>query len=217
MNGVITQLRNRWFALKGTGPVIPTEGLVFWASLNGDTPNKAETGQTLSAVGNVTYEETYGVPNARFANGVFCRTNAALGCRRPFSVSVWALTGSTGNRAFVGFSLGSVQSSINVNSSGNLTSYSASGGSSLAFSSGKWINLVVIDDGSHVTEFYGGELKRTRNSNSSEIGIDSLVIGNNIAEGYATRVVRMANLRIYDRVLTQNEIIALAHEFHPTA
>lgn len=71
---------------------IPKRGLVMHASLNGETPTKAETGQTIAVHGTASYSTVDGIPCLVHTNGTesWLTVDAALSTSRGWTLSCWA-------------------------------------------------------------------------------------------------------------------------------
>ena len=195
---------------------------VFWASLNGVTPTKAETGQTLAKTGSVTYQTYKGIPCAYLpANAYIDVTNGFSGMVFPseMTISFWAYKTNTGTRAYFGWhDTGSV--SVNTNANRQWLAFGATDVTTVT--TGAWHHMLATASDSYAKADYWLDGTHKGQSTRAErplvdVEVDDAVIGDNIARAYHSGPVYMAGLRIYDRVLTPAEITTLANEFHPTA
>lgn len=195
---------------------IPTDGLVFHASLNGQTPGVAETGQTLTTTGTVTYGKFHGIPCAlEWSETAFLSfADTGLPSRgEARTLSMWA-----GSRSMLGYGKNASRAlcylyrsntAVGFNTSGNNVGF---GGSV----SGDLTHVCVVLSGRDVALYVGGRYIATQTLASAP----ATVIGQGRIGCYAGTSTDYyhgftAACRIYSRALSEREILVLSHEFHP--
>jgi hypothetical protein len=193
---------------------IPTDGMVFYASLS-EAKTTAETGQALTASGNVTYSTVDGIPCAVFdGSSHYTASGAALpigNSKRTMSAWVKAANYSSQKSAF----------GYGVMSDNQVCSLDYLNGNTLRFcgwyadtdfeigSSGTlWHHVALVYDGTNDLIYWDGVLVKTqaqyRNTPSTDLTIGGF---------YSNWQGNVAALRIYNRVLSGDEIQQLAGEF----
>jgi hypothetical protein len=212
---------------------IPTEGLVFYASLDGKTPNVAETGQVLITTGNATYTTFQGIPCLQHTSGTECwiKSEAALQTTQGWTVSTWlAYTRKNGLTWCFGQNMGEEWGrGLHLSIANNIPSILHGGGSgdfgatsaAIVPSPPAWIHVagIINFETGYAGIYVNGALNISSNvanlyrKNYSEVrfctdyqGSARAVIGTYV----------MAGCRIYNRCLTETEIEKLASEFKPT-
>lgn len=210
--------------------VMPSNGLVFYASLNGNTPNIAETNQSLTTTGTVTYQTVNGIPCGYFNGNSYIissySSNQLSSGNSPSSISVWVKRIS--GESIIGYGnsrhedhnqrkayIYSDRSYLSDNNSSSNLSFSQS------FDTTLWHHYCWIIDfdgiSNHVNlycdgVFIGkGEQMNFKTDSDGEIAIATDVWypqnKYRILTGY------IASARIYNRALTQDEITLLSKEF----
>ena len=207
-------------------PNVPTDGLVFYAPLD-KASTTAETGQELITSGNVVYETVDGIPSAYFdgSSTIYMPDNSAdiatlPSGNDPSTMSVWFK--STGNEwgNLVGY-CGNEDTArcIWLHSDGTISS---SDGSNIMHGAGfrddtnhfgsNWCHALITYDGTTLELYIDGVKKSTYavslNTDTIRFGIANWPWTHNTYyfTGY------LAAARIYDRVLSQDEITRLASE-----
>lgn len=201
------------------GTLIPLEGLVFYVPLT-EAKTVAETGQAITLTG----EPSYGV-----VDGIKCMTGdyaglymsendykIAIGSKG--TMSCWIKSNSYNTQCIICI-LG------NNGSSRGWNLYLRSGRFSIgrngeeihltSYQTGKWYHVVAVADGSESRLYLNGTCTATE---QYEINCtdQNVSVGNfkNIEEYFKGSI---AAVRIYNRVLTDEEIVKLSQEFTPTA
>lgn len=204
-------------------PQMPTDGLIFWASLNGETPNVAETGQALTvAQGTAEYGSFCNVPCLLANSGSPVRyiTFSPIGLpakAEPCTISYW---GSTKTMFNYGVNAGRGMRALFVGAASekkiylNLSSDNVS--TDIVLSDARMYHFMATINGRAYAIYCDGILQKQGNfvglpaTVLSAGAIGKYVSGNNYFTG------PIAACRIYNRVLEDSEITLLAHEFTPT-
>ena len=223
---------------------VPTDGLVFYASLNGETPDVAETGQYLSQVNAddsqpVQYTTVNGVPCASFGTANYSDECGYGGLSFNASdlpqgsshrtISFWVKFTpilSEGYCLFYGnYSRGNMvgaASSVNYNTI-NFT-YHGDDAYSQGFDfADKLHHVVMVFKGStnaDITYYYDGVKQEMSYVGYGSVSINTYGGTCYIGCGRSGWLSRfdgwMSSIRVYDRALSQEEITALSKEFTPT-
>jgi hypothetical protein len=197
---------------------IPVDGLVFYAPLSTEAA-AAETGQALTANGTITYG-TSGSIMCAFFDGSSSITASVPNLPQGSSartMSVWLKADSfTDQRSAFGYG---------QQSSGAVCSCDYINGTTLRFcgwycdtdydfgSTGQeWHHVILIYDGTTDHIYWDGQLVKSQGQ-TRNTALTYLISGGY----YSNWKGAIAALRIYDRVLSANEIAELANEFTPTA
>lgn len=211
----------------------PANGLVFYAPLSEES-STAETGQALTKTGTVTYHTVEGLPCARFdtTNSYLSATVPNMAGVLTGTISLWIyISGDAGKNAstyptfftfgdkskpYRGFILGTwatreVEINYQTNSTGNEWPSASN-----PLIKGQWINFVAT-----ITE--SGTLQSYVNGNSGgvcETGTitisDPSVYINYADLSYGVDGIYIADVRMYNRILSASEIQSLALEHNPT-
>lgn len=213
-----TIMLNRFFMAKRA---LPTDGLIFYASLNGNTPTKAETGQTLTkSLSTVKFLTYKGIDCCYLpAAGYLDVTGDFSACFFPtaMTASFWAYKKNTGTRAYIGYN-DTTNLSVNTNANRQWLAWSAPYVTTVSASA--WHHMLAYTGDSYKTVHYylDGVYKgfSTRNERNVNLPVSDMVIGSNIARAYHNGPAYIAGMRLYNRALTQSEITALAGEYKPT-
>ena len=233
MSILSTELMKMYYAQ--TQEKIPSKGLVFHASLDGQTPNTAETGQTITTHGISSYGTFDGIPCLQHTNSTnfWLSAPASLTTATGWTISAWlAYATTTPNRNEVwcfGLTHGTAWGKcmlLGFNAS-NWTIGVLHGGGNYNFmttytptSTAKWLHLVgMVDFVNGAAKVYiNGELAYTLGKTVADTYLKSYSEVR-FCTDYAgdSRGVRgtykMAGCRIYNRVLNEAEIQQLAKEF----
>ena len=199
--------------------VMPTDGLVFYASLR-DNSATAATGQSLTTTGTITYQTYKGIPCAsldgsswiefsdnEFPNG----TNAG-------TISLWfnITSFSKPEQCLINYGLRQQGASRSIFTNGYITfaGYAANiATSSSIVSTNKWYNVVCVKNGSNEYIYLNGTLVAEGTSSKNTV-LGNGCIGHDYSDGNNSNVIGyIAAARIYNRVLTQDEITLLSREF----
>ena len=198
---------------------IPTDGLVFHASLNGRDPAHAETGQTLTTSGSVTYGEFGGVPCAKewSASGYieFPATGLPSGSATR-TMSYWCC-----GRAMIGYGRNASRALSYAYIAGATGGYNTSGNNvqftELALPATRMTHVCYVLSGRNVSLYLDGELYATRTLSSNPATVlEAGRIGRYAGTSTDYYHGRIAACRIYSRALTAREVLLLSHEFQPT-
>lgn len=198
--------------------LFPDEGLVFYAPLEANV-STTETGQALTVNGGVTFGVENGVPCAQLNSDSdyieFEETNFPTGVQ-PRTVSLWTKSIASNPSIFeYGQDAPGWFFSVLVQSGGSviLSLNSRSQQAATIEDASVWHHLVTTLNGTTVTGYVDGVFSKTGNfsyaPNTTLSGTGKIGVSN--AGG------RIAAVRVYNRVLTEEEITTLATEFAPTA
>lgn len=216
-------------------PDLIPDDYVFYAPLSAAS-DTAETGQTLTTDGSITYQTFNGIACAYF-NGsgtrIYSSSFSTISGSQPSTMSFWVYVtgkgGSNWDAMFMMFGTWSNSRAVATLSysaehckriraqaqDGESVDYVPSSESILD----KWYHVTYVVDESYEYLYINGDLVGTSTNNS----IDTISDGYPVVMGGSERDVSDRNLigylagcRIYNRALTQEEITALASEFTPT-
>lgn len=218
----------QFWAQQQSGPHVPTDGLVFWASLDGQTPDVAETGQTLTNSGTYSFAVVDGIPCCTSEFGKWHATFTATGFpsgAADKTISFWAKILST-SRVQPMFGYGNSQASYQrsvlyvrydpADESTNVLQYNTNI---------KNITLPFVPtlDRWHCFAIAIADKSASLYCDAVLVGTGSLprmnsVAANGVINQYTSTNYGgcpMAACRIYNRALSAAEIQALASEFRP--
>lgn len=202
------------------GYIIPTEGLVFYAPLS-SASDTAETGQTLSVSGDVSYSSVNGIPSAYFNGSSYLYTNveALPTGDRGRTMSVWCKCDFVQSYKYLMcygltdidryFAEGFINGNLGFVGWGNDHEVNN------LYDLQRWVHFAVTYGSSLLRMYVNGVLDKEI-SMSLDTGYSDLFIGSRTT-GVDSFCGYMAGCRIYNRILTQEEITALFNEFAPTA
>ena len=205
----------------------PTEGLVFHAPLSEDKAT-AETGQTLTKTGNITYQTIDGIPCA-FFDGVsyIDGTPIEIYGNQSSTLCAWSklLTGGPTKKDVESYIAGWGERWITggiralADIDGHISTETSGGGgiqSSATYTS-SWVFSCFMYDENVIKLYINGEFESettaalvTRTTTGPRIGANLDRDWPQDFYGY------IAGVRIYNRILSDSEIAVLAHEFTPT-
>lgn len=212
---------------------IPNSGLVFYASFNGNTPGTAETGQSLSTYGSISYIKDGGIPCAYFGGSSYIYYPYSSGAlpsgSSPCTMSIWAKDTVNSGGALIGYGAPDVDNNnhrqimltptwgifLSNNSEGYVREPATSFDNNwhhycivVNEKVGNYNNIQIFTDG--ILTKYGNLIITTDTYGNLVFGTSAWDIGTwSLLKGY------LAAARIYNRVLTQLEIKALCNEFNP--
>lgn len=198
------------------------EGLIFHASLSGEA-STAETGQTLTTTGSVTYTVVSGVPCMSINNQSGYITSPSTNCpveAEPRTMSCWVIWSANGERFFSyggdgmdeRFALGTSDNSLDtLILDAAYNNYCKT----TVYNSQSWKHIVVTYDGTTIKLYVNGVLANSEEANLVTAADKPLYIGW-YNSSYHMKNGSIAECRIYDRVLTEDEIFELSQEFTPT-
>jgi len=194
---------------------IPTDGLVFYASLKEDS-TKPEIGNSwTSKSSNITYQEVDGILCATFNTGSL-RTS----CSQDFgtnkvTLSSWfkKIQNSGTTACFLVYGSDSTYRVAGLQE--------ASGYFALERGSGRWTTSFAMDESWHhyactiddtVIKLYVDGVNVYETTQSMNLSLDTLAIGSWISGSYNVKGY-IAGCRVYNRPLLDKEIISLSKEF----
>ena len=207
------------------------DGLIFWASLNGKTPNVAETGQDIVVLEgtNPTYTTYQNVPCLYSDNNVSVCGNVYVKDIDPYypkTLSFWMnLTDATGSneKFFVNMvGAGGVGYYLSNNSDVILQRANSSSGyyRSTVLSNiqtNQWYHVLLTDDGTDAKTYINGSLVNTlsvggyrKTALDCLFGLNCTGVNNETQYNFTGYI---SSVRVYNRVLTQSEITKLTLEF----
>lgn len=210
----------------------PANGLIFYASLSEES-STAETGQTLTKNGMVTYQTVEGLPCARFdaTNSYLSATVPNMAGVLTGTISLWIyISGDAGGNAtdyprF--FTFGDKSKPYNKficgtwAKSGGVINYQSNNSSNgwpsanNPLRKGRWINFVatITESGTLQSYVNGGEGSVCE---TGAITINSPSVYINYIDGdYGVDGIYIADVRMYNRILSASEIQSLALEHNP--
>ena len=203
------------------GSLFPTDGLIFHAPLSTES-NMAETGQQLNTAGNVVYDTVGNIPCAYFDGGSYLYSAVSdipVGTSNR-TISLWLRANYVTKSYFMAYGIesGSQYFSLCIGDSYYLLGFVAWGNDhelDTEYDLTQWVNYTATYDGSNLKLYVNGTLSKTisisLDTGTSDLYIGGRTGGQELFNGY------LAGCRIYDRVLTDEEILQLSQEFTPTA
>lgn len=218
---------------------IPVGGLVFYASLAEDTLS-ADTGETMTEIGDVTHTVIANVPCAKMSgnSGAYRITGLSLphgNSARTISYWVNFIDFDSSRNVVWGYGTGynykfldSVFSAIQYKNGGSYDGgYNDNATVDYPFEAGKWYSIILTTaDGKTFSLYVNGGLagSMTHSYNGLPQSGSTLCLGKtgryiNDSDYWSTVGMNgyLAGFRFYDRVLAGYDIRALASEFTPTA
>ena len=215
---------------------IPTRGLVFHASLDGQTPAQAETGQTITTHGISSYGTFDGIPCLQHTNSTnfWLSAPASLTTATGWTISAWLAYNNTIQRSETwcfGLTRGTAWGQcmlLSYTSNSNAWGIGVlHGGGNYNFITGytpqstaKWVHVVgVVDFVNGLAKVYiNGELAYTQGKTVADTYLKSYsevrFCTDYSGDSRGIRsTYKMAGCRIYNRVLNEAEIQQLAKEF----
>ena len=217
-------------AYSKSSEAMPMEGLVFYAPLEEETSTTA-TGQTLSKSGTVTYQKIEGLPCARF-DTIYSYLSATVPNMAGVltgTISLWIyISGDAGkntstyptfftfgdkSKPYGGFILGTWATregeiKYETNSTGNEWPSASN-----PLRKGRWINFVAtITESGTLQSYVNGEEGGVGETGAITINEPSVYI--NYADlSYGVDGIYIADVRMYNRILSDAEIKLLAGEY----
>lgn len=200
---------------------IPTEGLVLYIPLK-ENKTIAETGQNITTTGNISYREESGISCCYFDGSSYLQIenkNIPTGSSN-FTISFWKknitnsseecdfIIGTSGiNTCFGSWINGRFCQTCTAHGGSTLDNFSVP----LEF--GKFINVILTRNNNNFSVYINGQFKQSVTYTGSISSIPTFYIGRYITDmmyfkGY------QSSYRIYNRVLTEKEIILLSKEFN---
>ncbi|MBR2625338.1 MAG: LamG domain-containing protein [Lentisphaeria bacterium] len=190
---------------------------IFYAPL-ATASSTAETGQTLTTYGNVTYNTVDGIPCAYFdgSSGLSSPETGLPDRSNPVSISIWANQKQiqSGYRQLITYGTWAANSAVALCYVDGVISYGFHTYDCTPFDNsdvGKWHHFLLTSNGEQ-NQFYidgnfAGEWTHQRNTVPEQITIGRRDNTDTYFHGF------IAGCRIYDRVVTAGEIQQLAGEF----
>ena len=222
------------FEVKNYHAGLPTDGLIFYLPLDADPGETDATGKELTYwnKSNITFEQTIqGVPCAKFGaesriGGPDFASLLPNDGSTSMTISTFISASSTANELKLGFqkAISGVQgnlSGVGAYNSGYWGVYTGSSGYSgtmTSYSGAGFVHLVLTFADSKVKIYVNSEYVTQINYSTSTkpFGSNSAwcpVVG---ANGGSDASNYLAAFRVYNRILSSDEIAALAAEFSPT-
>ena len=212
---------------------IPTDSLVLYASLNGNTPAVAETGQAIGTIGSVNYGTVSGIPCADSDTTKTLYVDELMsqldpGVPKTLSCWVYITSWNDNNDSLTIFCCVQAGGGISIHLTSSECAAERRAGSSYdTISFGQlalntWYHLAVTDDGNIMRTYRNGTLiTETQPTGSYSEAQDSINAGitgpgDSVSDFVYNLIGYMGAYRIYNRVLAPVEITALAAEFTPT-
>ena len=211
----------------------PENGLVFYAPLSEDA-STAETGQALTKNGMVTYQTVEGLPCARFdaTNSYLSATVPNMAGVLTGTISLWiyisndAGTSATDyprfftygdkskpNNGFICGTWAKPGGVINYQSNNSSNGWPSANN---PLSKGRWINFVAtITESGFLQSYVNGSEGSFCETGAITINEPSVYI-NYINGDYGVDGIYIADVRMYNRILSASEIQSLAFEHNPT-
>ena len=197
-------------------------GLLFWAPLS-ENKGTAETGQAFALNGSLLYQEHYGIPclNGDFVSGVFCSDTDFPFDREPCTMSVWVCKAddfdSTLWNSFLCYGNQNEEYRNRCIMSSANDNFLGAGGNGEAMigttplPDRQWVHCIATfapdETGLLVSLYLDGKLDSSGR------------VANLATEGGVVRLmprgVYLAGARIYNRVLSEDEIQRLSEEYVP--
>lgn len=203
----------------------PTRGLVFYASL-------AESDQTLATVGNIEYTVRESIPCSYFNGYSFIGTteeDTAFAIGPNGTLSLWFNTPRTDTMCLCTVNYGGASTQrecFNLYLRGGIPSVGINGEEvfvDTAYETDKWYNMVATVQDGIVNIYLNGTFVSSRNLgvdctgkciNIGACPVDGMITQDPSVSEHFTGYI--AACRLYNRVLSQEEITKLASEFTPT-
>ena len=211
----------------------PANGLVFYASLSEES-STAETGQTLTKNGMVTYQTVEGLPCARFdaTNSYLSATVPNMAGVLTGTISLWIYVSndagkystdyprfftfgdkSKPNNGFICGTWAKPGGVINYQSNNSSNAWPSANN---PLRKGRWINFVAtITESGFLQSYVNGSEGSFCETGAITINEPSVYI-NYINGDYGVDGIYIADVRMYDRILSASEIQSLAFEHNPT-
>ena len=200
---------------------IPTD-YVFYAPLADYAANADETGRPLTHSGTYQNLTVDGIRCVSF-NGTGIYTDDYTGLptgKNPWTQSIWAYVTSWGNNALFAFGATTGASYQSIHLQKRSTTGQINGGGwyldytiSQTFETGRWYHLCQTYDGTSFRCYVDGVLTNTVANSNVNVGSGRVGIGRQPNTYEPLYNTYLAAARIYDRVLTDDEILALSMEF----
>lgn len=211
----------------------PANGLVFYASLSEES-STAETGQALTKNGMVTYQTVEGLPCARFdaTNSYLSATVPNMAGVLTGTISLWIYVSndagknatdyprfftfgdkSKPNNGFICGTWAKPGGVINYQSNNSSNGWPSANN---PLRKGRWINFVAtITESGFLQSYVNGSEGSFCETGAITINEPSVYI-NYINGDYGIDGIYIADVRMYNRILSASEIQSLALEHNPT-
>lgn len=211
----------------------PANGLVFYAPLS-EEASTAETGQALTKDGIVTYQTMEGLPCARFdtKNSYLSATVPNMAGVLTGTISLWIyISGDAGknatdyprfftfgdkskpNNGFICGTWAKPGGVINYQSNNSSNGWPSANN---PLRKGRWINFVAtITESGFLQSYVNGSEGSFCETGAITINEPSVYI-NYINGDYGVDGIYIADVRMYNRILSASEIQSLAFEHNPT-
>ena len=191
------------------------EGLVAFYPFNGNANDESGNGNNGTVSGAILAEDRFGNANNAYSFDGANLINTGIMLPNIFSLSLWynAATNQKENAGLVStYSFNRFYGfyySLSGNASAGWIRYDNNGLNATESAANRWVNLVIISDGSNIEVYLDSELKLKFTGATSHS--DKLILGDSRFNGrYFTG--RIDDVRIYDHALTNEEIQTLYRE-----
>ena len=209
---------------RGSSPVPPTPSIptdyVFYAPLIDNAAATAATGQPLSYAGTVQNAQIDGVSCLYLQSGNVRMTDTTVvpTGNHAFTQSIWVRFPSLSKGALFAYGVNSTYGSIHLQSN-NTSGKINGGGWYLDYElmsnaqTDRWYHFLQTYDGTKFDGYVDGTLVATANNTNVNVQAGGISIG--VQPGGSSEQISslyVCAARLYDRVLTSEEITALANE-----
>lgn len=201
---------------------IPTQGLIFYASLAEDST--AETGQDVTTYGNISWGIISGIPCATFTNNSYLKYSfSEISGNEPSTLSAWLNSKTDPDTLRVPYQCGveftGTRNNDTIRQIGVVSDnylgggwYGSELGSSIKAYNTGWHNVVITYDYPTGKLYVDGVFQSSGtfylNTTTGYLSIGADVNGDTPFSG------GIASCRVYDRALNEEEILALSKEFY---
>ena len=210
--------------------VIPTDGLVFYAPLAEDKAT-AETGQSLTKSGDITYSMYGNMPCVEMAKEAAVYTTDTADIPSGSKSRTWSFYIKFNSLDSAAYFMGLSNSSYSTgswyyffidNSQLRLTGYGDDGSFNTTITTNEWYHLCITYSGKVCSAYVNGSFT-SRFATNRDLPSSStyFMMGNTPYHFFKNRAYEgaeccLSSVRVYNRVLDNAEIAALANEFTPT-
>lgn len=200
---------------------IPEEGLIFYDSLKTNV-NVCETGQVLSKTGTITYQEYNGIPCAYFNQSYINSQTEILDSVKNFTISCFFNQNDKYNTdPQTIYCTGPYNENYNgaclfIWNTGQIvfTNIGQDINTNYFIQMNTWYHIAVIVNNNYISIFINGnKIVDSNYLNMNNVKLYPLSVGSWLRDNKSYFNGYISSVRIYDRVLTQDEITKLSNEF----
>lgn len=202
---------------------IPKRGLVFYAPLDKEA-SSAVTGQNIETVGTVSYSSVQGIPSMTPQSESYLLTsdNGFPASGNPRSVSFWVYLKEAIQRINSIFAYGAVDKNSRYSiafSKGNILNVYGSGNTATfgySFATSQWYHIVVMFSNNQSKLYVDGDEASEWINHPDTINTvlcDCCIGAISDDHVFWADECNIASVKLYDRVLSEDEIKALSEEF----